>query len=85
MLLPKVVRKQISYRKFQRVAKSPDSKKVRVFLHLEKYKIHTTIESWLGRDGYVYIHHGMLKPSGYRTYYFRYAHTEAVTIAGKDI
>lgn len=85
MLLPKVVRKQISYRKFQRVARSPDSKRVRVFLHLEKYKINTTIESYLSRDGYVYVHQGFVKPTGYKTYYFRYLDTEAVSIIGRDI
>lgn len=80
MLMPKVVRKQISYRKFNRIARSPDSKRVRVYLNLEQYKINTTLENYVGRDGYVYVHQGLVTASGYHTYYFRYKHTEAVYV-----
>lgn len=84
MLMPKVIRKQISHRKFQRIAKNPDSKKSRVFLYLEKYKITTTIENYV-YGGYVYSYHGKLTRSGFKTYYYRYEMTGAVCLAGRDI
>jgi len=84
MLLPKVKRKQISYRKFNRVAKSPNSKRVRVFLWLEPYKVNTTVDNYLGKEGYVYVQQLLWKRDRYKTYYFRYEHNEAVHVLGRQ-
>lgn len=84
MLKPKVMRKQISHHKFNRVARSPDSKRVRVFLCLDYYDITTTIESYL-YNGWVYCYHGKVTPAGYKTYHFRYEWNEAVYVAGRVV
>lgn len=79
MLLPKVVRKQISYRKFQRVARSPDSKRVRCYLHLEAYKINTTVNAYTKGD-YVYVEQLLRCRGTYKVFFFRYRHNESVYI-----
>lgn len=84
MLLPKVKRKQISYRKFNRMAKSPDSKRVRVFLWLQPYKINTTVRAFISADGLVYVEQMLWQTDRYKTFHFRYEWNEAVHIVGKQ-